>query len=176
MRRWWHPPDFRRGGTAAGGQSAGPAQPEPLSRPYAGSCTCPAGQVTHAMVSAGKRTDAAGRDRLQAFLDGAVCRACPLRSQCIAAKGRQGRKTPAAGGTSVAANTGIERTGGSGAQIGPAGAGHPPVPLLRACQDKYLSQPPWAKRAVPVAAQQATASSAMMSSLLSPMLRQFQRC
>ena len=60
----------------------------------AGSCTCPAGQVTHAMVSAGKRTDAAGRVyRLQAFqFDGAVCRACPLRSKCIAAKGRQGRR------------------------------------------------------------------------------------
>ena len=60
----------------------------------AGSCTCPAGQVTHAMVSAGKRTDAAGRVyRLQAFqFDGAVCRECPLRSQCIAAKGRQGRR------------------------------------------------------------------------------------
>ena len=60
----------------------------------AGSCTCPAGQVTHAMVSAGKRTDAAGRVyRLQAFqFDGAVCRACPLRSQCIAAKGRRGRR------------------------------------------------------------------------------------
>ena len=26
-----------------------------------GSCTCPAGQVTHTMVLAGKRTDAAGR-------------------------------------------------------------------------------------------------------------------
>ena len=60
----------------------------------AGSCTCPAGQVTHAMVSAGKRTDGTGRVyRLQAFqFDGAVCRECPLRSQCIAAKGRQGRR------------------------------------------------------------------------------------
>ena len=59
-----------------------------------GSCTCPAGQVTHTMVPAGKRTDAAGRvHRLQAFqFDGAVCRACPLRSQCIAAKGRRGRR------------------------------------------------------------------------------------
>ena len=57
-----------------------------------GSCTCPAGQVTHTMVPAGKRTDAAGRvHRLQAFqFDGAVCWACPLRSQCIAAKGRRG--------------------------------------------------------------------------------------
>ena len=60
----------------------------------AGSCTCPAGQVTHAIVSAGKRTDAAGRVyRLQAFqFDGAVCWVCPLRSQCIAAQGRQGRR------------------------------------------------------------------------------------
>ena len=59
-----------------------------------GSCTCPAGQVTHTMVPAGKRTDAAGRvHRLQAFqFDGAVCRVCPLRSQCIAAKGRRGRR------------------------------------------------------------------------------------
>ena len=53
----------------------------------AGSCTCPAGQVTHTIVPAGKRTDAAGRvHRLQAFqFDGAECRTCPLRSQCIAA-------------------------------------------------------------------------------------------
>ena len=60
----------------------------------AGSCTCPAGQVTHAIVPAGKRTDGAGRVyRLQAFqFDGAVCWVCPLRSQCIAAKGRKGRR------------------------------------------------------------------------------------
>ena len=60
----------------------------------AGSCTCPAGQVTHAIVPAGKRTDGAGRVyRLQAFqFDGAVCGVCPLRSQCIAAQGRQGRR------------------------------------------------------------------------------------
>ena len=60
----------------------------------AGSCTCPAGQVTHAIVPAGKRTDRTGRVyRLQAFqFDGAVCWVCPLRSQCIAAQGRQGRR------------------------------------------------------------------------------------
>ncbi len=59
-----------------------------------GSCTCPAGQVTHAIVPAGKRTDRTGRVyRLQAFqFDGAVCWVCPLRSQCIAAKGRKGRR------------------------------------------------------------------------------------
>ena len=60
----------------------------------AGSCTCPAGRVTHTIVPAGKRTDRTGRTyRLQAFqFDGAVCRVCPLRSQCIAAQGRQGRR------------------------------------------------------------------------------------
>ena len=60
----------------------------------AGSCTCPAGQVTGAIVPAGKRTDRTGRVyRLQAFqFDGAVCWVCPLRSQCIAAQGRKGRR------------------------------------------------------------------------------------
>ena len=60
----------------------------------AGSCTCPAGQVPRTIVPAGKRTDRTGRVyRLQAFqFDGAVCRVCPLRSQCIAAKGRKGRR------------------------------------------------------------------------------------
>ena len=60
----------------------------------AGSCTCPAGQVTRTIVPAGKRTDGTGRVyRLQAFqFDGAVCGVCPLRSQCIAAQGRQGRR------------------------------------------------------------------------------------
>ena len=60
----------------------------------AGSCTCPAGQVTHTIVPAGKRTDRTGRvHRLQAFqFDGAECGACPLRSRCIAAKGSRGRR------------------------------------------------------------------------------------
>ena len=45
-------------------------------------------------MPAGKRTDRTGRVyRLQAFqFDGAVCGVCPLRSQCIAAKGRKGRR------------------------------------------------------------------------------------
>ena len=60
----------------------------------AGSCTCPAGQVTRAIVPAGKRTDGTGTThRLRAFqFEAAVCWACPLRSQCIAAKGRKGRQ------------------------------------------------------------------------------------
>ncbi len=59
----------------------------------AGSCTCPAGQVTHNIVPAGRRTDAAGRvHRLRAFqFDGSECMTCPLRSQCISARGRKGR-------------------------------------------------------------------------------------
>ena len=60
----------------------------------AGSCTCPAGQVTRRIVSFGTRTGPTGRTyRLKAFrFDAAVCGACPLRSQCLAAK-------PGAGGT-----------------------------------------------------------------------------
>ena len=59
-----------------------------------GSCTCPAGQITNTIVAAGKRTDSTGTThRLQAFrFEAAVCQACPLRSQCIAAKGRKGRQ------------------------------------------------------------------------------------
>ena len=115
----------------------------------AGSCTCPAGQVTHTIVPAGKRTDAAGRVyRLQAFqFDGAECRTCPLRSQCIAAKGRKGRRgadpspgRPPAGGTGVAAERRLRRissaTRGGGTPVGPTGpVGHPPVPLFRQGQD-----------------------------------------
>ena len=111
----------------------------------AGSCTCPAGQVTHAIVPAGKRTDRTGRVyRLQAFqFDGAVCGVCPLRPQCIAAQGRKGRQgadpSPgrhAATGPGLAAKRRLRRvssaTGGSGAQIGPAGpVGHTAGPLLR---------------------------------------------
>ena len=59
-----------------------------------GSCTCPAGQITRTIVSAGKRTDSTGTvHRLQAFrFDGAVCQGCLLRSQCFAAKGMKGRQ------------------------------------------------------------------------------------
>ena len=60
----------------------------------AGSCTCPAGQITRTIVSAGKRTDSAGTVyRLQAFrFDGAVCQGCLLRSRCFTAKGMKGRQ------------------------------------------------------------------------------------
>ncbi len=58
-----------------------------------GSCTCPAGQVTRTIVPAGRRTDQMGRTyRLEAFrFDAAVCGACSLRSQCVAAKPGTGR-------------------------------------------------------------------------------------
>ncbi len=60
----------------------------------AGSCTCPAGQVTRTIVPAGKRTDRTGRVyRLQAFqFDGEICGACPRRPECIAAQGSKGRR------------------------------------------------------------------------------------
>ncbi len=58
------------------------------------SCTCPAGQITHTIVPAGKRTDSTGTVyRLQAFrFDGAVCQGCLLRSRCFTAKGMKGRQ------------------------------------------------------------------------------------
>ena len=61
--------------------------------PEAGSCTCPAGQVTRTMAPAGRCTGQTGRTyRLQAFrFDAAVCGVCPLRSQCLAVKPGTGR-------------------------------------------------------------------------------------
>ena len=49
----------------------------------AGSCTCPAGNVTRRIRPLGTRTAATGRThQLKAFqFDGAVCGVCPLRSQ-----------------------------------------------------------------------------------------------
>ena len=60
----------------------------------AGTCTCPAGQVTRTIVPAGKRTDSTGTThRLRTFRFAAAVRwACPLRSQCIEAKGMKGRQ------------------------------------------------------------------------------------
>ena len=59
----------------------------------AGSCTCPAGNVTRRIVSFGTRTGPAGRThRLKGFrFDGAVCGVCPLRSQCVAGSSGLGR-------------------------------------------------------------------------------------
>ena len=59
----------------------------------AGSCTCPAGNVTRTMAPAGRRTGQTGRTyRLEAFrFDAAVCGVCPLRPRCVAAKPGTGR-------------------------------------------------------------------------------------
>ena len=59
----------------------------------AGSCTCPAGNVARRIVSFGTRTGPTGRTRrLNGFrFDAAVCGACPLQSQCLAAKPGTGR-------------------------------------------------------------------------------------
>ena len=53
----------------------------------AGSCTCPAGNVTRTILPAGRGTDSAGRmyQRVAFRFDAAVCGVCPLRSQCVAA-------------------------------------------------------------------------------------------
>ena len=59
----------------------------------AGTCTCPAGNVTRTVRSAGTRTDRAGRIHPLAVFhfDAAVCGVCPLRSQCVAAGAGRGR-------------------------------------------------------------------------------------
>ena len=94
------PPGLRRCGPQVGSPGARPPRPRQrfpkddfVIDLVAGSCTCPAGQVTHNIVPAGRRTDAAGRvHHLRAFqFDGSECMTCPLRSQCIPAKGRKGR-------------------------------------------------------------------------------------
>ena len=56
-----------------------------------GSCTCPAGNVTRTMLPTRKRKG--HLDRTYSFFrfDAAVCRACPLRPQCVAAGPGTGR-------------------------------------------------------------------------------------
>ncbi|MGB3906795.1 MAG: IS1182 family transposase [Anaerolineae bacterium] len=57
------------------------------------SCTCPAGQTTRTLTRRGYRRDRDGkRHARQAFhFDGVICAACPLRAQCVKAKGAKGR-------------------------------------------------------------------------------------
>lgn len=59
----------------------------------AGSCTCPAGNVTQIVRTLGTRRDRSGRTYLtRGFqFDAAVCGVCPLRSQCVAARDGRGR-------------------------------------------------------------------------------------
>ena len=59
----------------------------------AGSCTCPAGNVTRTILPAGRGIDSAGRihQRVAFRFDAAVCGVCPLRSQCVAAAPGTGR-------------------------------------------------------------------------------------
>ena len=157
----------------------------------------PAGQVTYTIVPAGKPTDRTGRtNRLQAFqFDGVVCWLCPLRSQCIAAQGRPGRRVlihpqeallqqaralqqSPAYDEYRARRVVVEHRLARLVQLGIRQARY----FGRSRRNSScIWRPPWpispwwrAKsggRAVPVAGQQATASSAMMSTLLSPMRR-----
>ena len=164
----------------------------------AGSCTGPAGQVTHTIVPAGKRTDRTGRTyRLQAFqFDGAVCRVCPLRSQCIAAQGRPGRRVlihPQEGMLQQA--RALQQSAAYDeyrarrvvvehrlAPVGPAWESASPATSVGSRRNssciwrpRWPISPWWRAKsgcwAVPAAAAQATASSSMMSALWSPMLR-----
>jgi len=59
----------------------------------AGTCTCPAGNVTSTLRTTGTRTNRLGQVHLsQRFqFDPAVCGPCPLRSQCVAAGEDKGR-------------------------------------------------------------------------------------
>ena len=59
----------------------------------AGTCTCPAGNITRTLLPAGRGRDSAGRvyQRVAFRFDAAVCGVCPLRSQCLAAKPGTGR-------------------------------------------------------------------------------------
>ena len=61
--------------------------------PAQGACTCPVAQATRHLVPMATRTDLTGRTyKLEGFrFDGAVCGACPLRSQCTDAGEGVGR-------------------------------------------------------------------------------------
>ena len=56
-------------------------------------CSCPAGQITHKLVSVGGRKDRHGRTYPQKSFrfDGQVCDACSLRAQCVRAGPGKGR-------------------------------------------------------------------------------------
>ena len=59
----------------------------------AGSCTCPAGQITTTLRRTNSRSNRQGGPRSiwRFVFDGRVCRGCVLRSQCIASKHGKGR-------------------------------------------------------------------------------------
>lgn len=59
----------------------------------AGTCTCPAGQVTHRLFKATTRTDSSGQaHQVQGFhFHGATCKQCELRSACVSAGKGKGR-------------------------------------------------------------------------------------
>ena len=115
----------------------------------AGSCTCPAGQVTHTIVPSGKADGCRGAGIPLAGLPvrrggmSNMSTAVPVhRSQgqegTAGADPSPGR--PPAGGTGVAAERRLRRissaTRGGGTPVGPTGpVGHPPVPLFRQGQD-----------------------------------------
>ena len=121
----------------------------------AGSCTCPAGQVTRTMAPAGRRTGQMGRTYR---LTGLPIRRGGLWSVPAAVPvpggktgyGTDGPAAPAgsfiAAGPRPAAQRGFYRVPaaprGGGAPAGTAGpTGNPPVPLLRPCQNPVPAVP-----------------------------------
>ena len=74
----------------------------------AGTCTCPAGNVTHTLRTFGTRTNRLGRTYLaRSFqFDPAVCGVCPLRSQCVAVRGGTHR-SPASPRGALATSPGL---------------------------------------------------------------------
>ena len=127
----------------------------------AGSCTCPAGNVTRRIRPLGTRTAATGRThQLKAFqFDGAVCGVCPLRTQCVAGSSGLGRRAQLHSQEALLQQVrALQQSeacwrvpaapGGGGAPVGAAGpTGNPPVPLLRPRQDDIPVVPvPWRPR------------------------------
>ena len=56
-------------------------------------CTCPAGQTTRTVMgwAPGKKGDGQKPSRQVFVFDAEICAACPLRPQCVKARGRKGR-------------------------------------------------------------------------------------
>ena len=120
----------------------------------AGTCTCPAGQVTRTVRRHGFYATATGAQapRRSFHFDAALCTACPLRPRGVAAAPGRGRQvslhpqsapavSPVAGRPHLPAECGFRTLSppppGRGAPPGPAGAtGAAPGPVPRASQDR----------------------------------------
>ena len=121
----------------------------------AGSCTCPAGRLTHTIVPAGKRTDGMGRGPPLAGLPVRRVRMYDMSTAVPVHLGQRQEGTvgadpspgsPVAAGPGLATERRVRRissaASGGGTQVGPTGSfGHPPVPLFRQGQDEIPAVP-----------------------------------